>query len=555
MSAERALAVSLTENFAQQAMSPADEFTAFKNLIDQGHSVSEVATAYGLTDLYVLRRLKMARLAPSLFELFRSGEMKLDQLQALCATDDVERQVQVWESLGTYGRGVWAIKRALEEEEVSHTDKRVALIGLDAYKAAGGTLREDLFATEEALYLTDVGLVELMVAEKLEAAAEAARKEGWSFVELLQDFDYSQRARFNEPKAKYFPETDAQTAQRKALEAQSDALQTKQGNLDWDDEGSGADEENDRIDAELETISNALEALEESRLDTTGYDKTTTGVVVTLGADGIEIKRGLMLCKVGGKSQNNLEAKPKVKADIPEKLMLNLTSQKTAAIQASLIAQPNVALAALAANLAGSIFSKYGNFDNPVKIKVTECRHDLERNSPTVGASRAAKEIDATTQAWIARLPAKKAEYLAWFLVQDASVSTDFIVYATALSANTMASMEKNLSEGAVLAEAVSLDMTQWWSADVADNFISLVPKGKIIAAVTEACGAEAALPLEKLKRKEAVELGAKLLEGTGWLPAPLRPIAPVVAATVDADDEDGDNEEFADKEEGELAE
>ena len=533
VSAARALAVSLTENFGQQPMSPADEYCAFKNLVDSGKSVQDVATAYGLTDLYVLRRLKMARLAAPLFELFRKGEMKLEQVQALVTTDDTERQVQVWESLGQYGRNAYSIKKQLTEDEISDSDPRVKLIGVEDYKAAGGTLRQDLFAQEETIFLTDVGLVELMVGESLQVAAEAVRSEGWSFVEIIQDFDYSQRVRFNFPTQRYLPESDAVAAERVAFEQSIEALEEKADNLDWDDESIDADAENEPLQGEIEVLQAKIAGLKAAREDHSALDVTQAGALVILGQDGIEVKRGVTLrtTSVSGGVSGGGAAKPKVKADIPEKLHLNLTAHKTAAIQASLIAQPNVALAALANSLAASIFSLYDNFNNPIKVRVTECRNDLERTAPTLGVSRAAKEIDTHTADWKARLPADKKVWLAWFLEQDVSVSTDFIVYATALSTNTMAASADKLDAGAVLAEALNLDMTQWWSAD-AGNYFELVPKAKIIAAVTECCGEAAATPIEKMKRVEAVTHGAKLVEGLGWLPAPLRKITPVVASS-----------------------
>ena len=459
--------------------------------------------------------------------------MKLEQVQALVTTDDTERQVQVWESLGQYGRNAYSIKKQLTEEEVSDTDPRVKLIGLDDYKAAGGTLRQDLFAQEETIFLTDVGLVELMVGEALQNAAEAVRTEGWSFVEIIADFDYSQRVRFNIPTQRYFQESDTEAAERLAFEQSIEALEEKADNLDWDDESIDADAANERLQGEIEVLQAKIEGLKAAREDHSALDMTQAGALVILGQDGIEVKRGVTLrtTSVSGGVSGGGVSKVKVKADIPEKLHLNLTAHKTAAIQASLIAHPNVALAVLANGLAASMFSLYDNFNNPIKVRVTECRNDLERTSPTLGASRAAREIDTHTADWKTRLPADKKAWLAWFLEQDVSVSTQFIVYATALSTNTMAASADKLDAGFVLAEAVNLDMAQWWSSDSA-NYFELVPKAKIMAAVTECCGEAAASPIEKMKRIEAVAHGAKLVAGMGWLPAPLRKIKPVVASS-----------------------
>ena len=76
----RAIEVSLAENLAQEAMHPADQFEAFKKLVDTGKSVVDIAAAFGVSALTVTRRLKLASVSPRLFTLYRKGEMTLEQL-------------------------------------------------------------------------------------------------------------------------------------------------------------------------------------------------------------------------------------------------------------------------------------------------------------------------------------------------------------------------------------------------------------------------------------------------------------------------------------------
>ena len=57
---ERALEVSLAENSGREAMHPADEFEAFKALVDEGKGIEDVAVAFGVSLLTVQRRLKLA---------------------------------------------------------------------------------------------------------------------------------------------------------------------------------------------------------------------------------------------------------------------------------------------------------------------------------------------------------------------------------------------------------------------------------------------------------------------------------------------------------------
>ena len=74
----------------------------------------------------------------------------------------------------------------------------------------------------------------------------------------------------------------------------------------------------------------------------------------------------------------------------------------------------------------------------------------------------------------------------------------------------------------AALADALDVDMADWWQATPATYFDS-VSKAQLIEAGTEACGADAAKPMATQKKAEAVAYAAAKLEGKRWLPRPLR--------------------------------
>lgn len=79
------------------------------------------------------------------------------------------------------------------------------------------------------------------------------------------------------------------------------------------------------------------------------------------------------------------------------------------------------------------------------------------------------------------------------------------------------------------LAEALSLDMRQWWTPTV-DGFFQRVPKAMLVSAVTEA-GVTAPAPFDSVKKAEAARMAAQALAGSGWLPEPLKGHAPALAA------------------------
>ena len=78
----------MAENSGRAAMSVADTVTAFAEMIAAGAGVEDVAVCFGITPLTVQRRLKLAKVSPVLFELFRQDKINLDQLMALAITDD-----------------------------------------------------------------------------------------------------------------------------------------------------------------------------------------------------------------------------------------------------------------------------------------------------------------------------------------------------------------------------------------------------------------------------------------------------------------------------------
>ena len=64
--------------------------------------------------------------------------------------------------------------------------------------------------------------------------------------------------------------------------------------------------------------------------------------------------------------------------------------------------------------------------------------------------------------------------------------------------------------------------MSAFWTA-TGESYLNSVPKAKVIEAVREGAGAEAAAGLEGLKKPEAVALAQQRLQGTRWLPPVLR--------------------------------
>ncbi|RYP51228.1 hypothetical protein DL770_011057 [Monosporascus sp. CRB-9-2] len=89
-----ALELSTAENIEREDMHPADEYEAFRRMVDAGTSIEDVAARYGVTPAVVERRLKLAKVSPALIAAYRADDMSLEQLMAMTVTDDHAAQEQ-----------------------------------------------------------------------------------------------------------------------------------------------------------------------------------------------------------------------------------------------------------------------------------------------------------------------------------------------------------------------------------------------------------------------------------------------------------------------------
>ncbi|MBZ0147516.1 MAG: ParB/RepB/Spo0J family partition protein, partial [Pseudorhodoplanes sp.] len=74
--------LSLAENVIRAPMHPADQFEAFRDIIEAGATASDVAARFGIQEALVTRRLKLGRLSPVILDAYRAGEITLDEAEA-----------------------------------------------------------------------------------------------------------------------------------------------------------------------------------------------------------------------------------------------------------------------------------------------------------------------------------------------------------------------------------------------------------------------------------------------------------------------------------------
>ena len=291
--------ISYTENAVRVNMHPIDEFTAFHTMLERGLSVREIANRFGLTVQAVQRRLRLGAVAPEILAQARDDRLTLDQLQAFASTPDRGRQLDVWNKVrnqtGYTPTAGW-IRNELQQGLVSAASARARFVGLKAYKAAGGTVEEDLFAAEDerSVLIRDVELLSDLASKKLQGARRELG-DGWRWIDTVLEAPWDVTRQFGRVKGKPEPPTDAETARLAELAAEIDRLKQAAYGLAND---RADDAERDRLKARIEKLESEANALNEEMHSHESFSPelmSCSGCIVTIGGEGdLVIHRGLV---------------------------------------------------------------------------------------------------------------------------------------------------------------------------------------------------------------------------------------------------------------------
>jgi ParB family chromosome partitioning protein len=483
LDAGSALEASTAENVVRQAMHPADEFDAFAKLAQEGTPTHEIADRFGCEEKHVRQRLKLANVAPSLIAAYRAGDATLEQLMALAITDDHAAQERVWKAARQpWERQPRQLREALTDKEYRLGGHPIAnYVGVDAYRNAGGEIRQDLFGDDGEGFMVDTKLADRLAMEKLERRAEQLRKDGWLWVEARLTFD------------KYGVDARAFTQ----------VEPTRHGNKEvWPDE--------------VKAGAGVIVAPPEYR------NETKARVICGLVRPGDRKK----LAGTKAKTATGKRVTAKKPGDLSFAATQRLQGFRTAVLRDHIARRPAIALPALVASLAATWRKTPSGVDTITGIqRATDYTHRADL-AVTEG-------IDAAPQTAVLR------EHLATFkhigqdhdcmfaalLEQPLEV---VMVLLAGLIADAVLAAEKAPKDhdaGARFAQLCGIDFADHWQPTA--EWIATVPASTAIAAVTEACGEIEGARLKKLRGPELHQAAAEALAGKRWLPPPLRAPAP----------------------------
>jgi hypothetical protein len=237
-------------------MHPADQFEAFRALIDDGSTPADIAARFGISETAVKQRLKLARVSPVVFE----------------------------------------------------------------------------------------------AREKLEAAAETVRAEGWKWVEVEPELNFEALDRFRLRRPEPLPLSEEAAAEQKRLAEEYQTLFEM------------GDEEDEARSERLDEIESRIEKLEDTERVFTPDTLAIAGAIVSIGHDGeIELMRGLVRPEdepeeATGSGTSGGKERPPFSASLIE----SLTACRSLVISAALMSQPKVALAAVVHALVAELFPAFG---------------------------------------------------------------------------------------------------------------------------------------------------------------------------------------------------
>ena len=509
---ELATAASMTENGQRRDMHPAEQIAGFRAMAQEGKTPAQIGDLLGYSPRHVQRMLKLADLAPVILDALAEDRITTEHCQALALENDTARQVQVFEAACQSGWGgkpeVQTIRRLVTESEVAVAgNSKFRFVGADAFSP--DELRTDLFSDDGDGYVDRVAL-DAALLEKLQAVAEFLREaEGWEWcagrMEPVGECREDARAYRNLPE----PEavlTEAEDERLNELMARYDSLENQC-------------EESDLLAAEMKLI----DCMAKVRAWTPEM-RAGSGVVVSWRYGNVCIQRGVQLrseddvADDADRTEQGLESASVEEISLP--LLTKLTSERTLAVQAALMQQPDKSLALLAWTLCLNVFDSKAH-SSPARIRL-ECEHyALTSDAPSGKEGAAFMALMAEHSRFAALLPEGWERDMTTFLSLSQEVLLSLLSFCTACSLNGVQTREcghTSRSPLDSLESAIGFHMRDWWQPTKA-NFFGHLKKPQIIAALNEAGLSGAARDAEKMKKGDAAEHAEFHMKDNRWVP------------------------------------
>jgi len=514
--------ISLAENLIREAMTPADEARAYRDIVDSGADAEAVARRFGVTVRHVQGRLRLADLAEPIFAALADGDITLDVAMAYGSTGDRERQAAAWERLSTSWQAdnPQAIRRAIAEESLSADHPIARFLGEAEYVACGGRIERDLFAAEGEGWWLDGDLAMDLAAKKLAYEAEVAElgsKLAWVKPTLATHVTYDETKDLHA----YWPRRAEPSAEAQArMDEISDRMTEIAEILDAPDDGDDVE----ALEAEYNALDTEHDRLADTELLIPEEDKPNVGTFLVLGKDGQPrlLETYYTSAKparrpsasgepVGGDEIEGDELAPS--ASLPRSLEEQMAKDRRDVLALHIAHDPALALDLAIFSLARDHAGHFGHSDTGCTIRITD------RNEPSgltgIPAGPAVTELEQQR----ASLPndwASEEDSFASFLAfrsLDDGVKAGWLAYAVSqsLKASLASGMHACTFQSRLGAE-IGIDMAQHWRPG-AENFFDRIKKAQILSILGQ-FDPEIALRYAAAKKSELATAAARLCSG-----------------------------------------
>lgn len=509
---ELATAASMTENGHRRDMHPAEQIAGFRAMVQEGKTPAQIGDLLGYSPRHVQRMLKLADLAPVILDALAEDRITTEHCQALALENDTARQVQVFEAACQSGWGgkpdVRVIRNLITESEVAVAGNcKFHFVGADAFSP--DELRTDLFSDDEGGYVDCVAL-DAALLEKLQAVAEHLREaEGWEW--CAGRMEPVGECREDAGTYRSLPEPEAVLTEEE--EERLNELMTRYDALE------NQCEESDLLEAEMKL----MRCMAKVRAWTPEM-RAGSGVVVSWRYGNVCVQRGVQL-RSGDDAADDADRTEQVqeKASVEEislPLLTKMSSERTLAVQAALMLQPEKSLALLAWTLCLNVFGS-GAYSKPAQISL-ECKHySLTSDAPSGKEGAAFMALMAEKARLAALLPDGWARDMTTFLSLSQEVLLSLLSFCTACSIHGVQTREYGHTSRSPLdslESAIGFHMRDWWQPTKA-NFFGHLKKPQIIAALNEAGLSGAARDAEKMKKGDAAEHAEFHMKDNRWVP------------------------------------
>ena len=380
-----------------------------------------------------------------------------------------------WKQYPDHEREPGHIRAMLTEQQIEADGNLAKFVTVKAYERAGGAVTRDLFDEDSGGWIVDADLLQRLAMEKLVKAQSELLADGWKWIEIMTEIEYSALHKFERLRPAREPD----------------------------------DEKGDRF---------------------TAAQKAKSGCILAVGHGGKLDIRGGLLRPEDAKAERKAAAKKKEKSatggeptasGISAKLAESLTAHRTAALAPLLSEKPRVALAAVVHALA---------LDTLYDFPATECCLGIKGTMTYYGGAEGIEEGPAetmraeATKAATKGMPKNPDKLWDWLAGKTDKELLAILAVCAACTVDAIAKRGAGIdgTHPAQLAEALKLDMAAFWQPTAASYF-DHVSKDQALAAIEEKFGSGGKQPFAGLKKTELAKAAEKKLHGTRWLPAMLR--------------------------------